>query len=96
MRASKFTIIAFAGLILAAGAARAELAPDVVKGSVQDDLDQIVCKSGKPPLGSHLPGSRICKSKRDWIAEQRDAQDYVDFMAKKAQTSCFQSIGCGG
>jgi len=97
MRPSTFTIIALAGLIATAGTAWAGQATEAVhEGSVQEDLDQIVCKAGKPPVGSHLPGPRICKSKRDWQAEAKDAQDYVDFMQKKGTTSCFQAIGCGG
>ncbi|MGQ0740899.1 MAG: hypothetical protein ACT4OG_01200 [Alphaproteobacteria bacterium] len=62
MRSAKFTIFAFAGLLVMGGFA---LAADESQSSGNDDPNRIVCKAGKPP-GSRLPGPRECHTKAEW------------------------------
>ncbi len=69
LRISTFTIAAAASL-LAAGVAWAQ--PAATTSDNQNDPDRIVCKSGEPLVGSHLPGPRVCHTLKEWdtIAHQ--------------------------
>ncbi len=42
--------------------------------SVAADLDQIVCKSTPPPVGSRLGGGRECHTVRQWNEQMHEVQ----------------------
>lgn len=96
MRISTFTIVAFAGLLATSGYAFASNAPDAANASIQENLDQIVCKAGKAPLGSRLPGPRECHTQREWNAIQQQSEDQLNHTQLQSTHGCLQSIGCGG
>lgn len=71
----KFTTFAFAvGAICAltvpawAGAAETKTTPPG---------DQIVCKTLPPPTGSLIGGRHICKTEKQWKAQQKQSQDAI-------------------
>jgi hypothetical protein len=55
------------------------VAPTTTATAATDD-NEIICKTGGPPIGSRLGASRECKTKHDWDADrQRSEQDLARF-----------------
>lgn len=50
------------------------------------DPDEIVCRAGEPPMGSHIPGPRICHTRRDWDAMRKQNQEDVERMQQTGLT----------
>ena len=96
MRVTVFTIIAFASFMTVGGYALAAQATDTTQDASTNDADKVVCKTGRPPLGSRLPGPRECHTQAQWDEMARTAHDELSRNQQKAQTGCLQSIGCGG
>jgi hypothetical protein len=97
LRTSTFTIIAFAGLLAFSGYAMASNSAESLQADgSQNNLDQIVCKAGKAPLGSRLPGPRECHTQREWNEIQQQSQDQLNHTQLQSTHGCLASIGCGG
>lgn len=43
-----------------------QTSPPAVAPSTQSDPNHVVCRAGQKPVGSMLPGPRICHTKREW------------------------------
>ncbi len=41
------------------------------------DLDRVECRTGPPPTGTRLGGTRWCMTKREWNDRQQDTQREV-------------------
>lgn len=81
-------IIAVAGLLVSASAAFA--------GSEDQsklDPNEIVCRSGQPVTGSHLPGPRECHTRKEWDDMQRHTQDGVSQMEVRSMDANTHSLG---
>ena len=66
-----FSLLHLAPLLLAAGGQQA--APTT---PAPDNSQKVVCRRDAV-LGSRLPGPRVCKTKAEWAANDRQAQDQV-------------------
>ena len=78
---SRFAIIAAA--VLLAGPALAQTAPQ----TTQDDPNEIICRSGEPVTGSHLPGPRECHTRKEWNDMQRQTQDAISHVQIQSMDS---------
>lgn len=47
--------------------------PEPPKAAEKDPLDEIVCRKEEPTVGTRLNSRKICKTRRQWRDEQRDA-----------------------
>ena len=36
-------------------------------------LDEVICKEGPPITGSRIGGTRVCKTRREWLQDQQSA-----------------------
>jgi hypothetical protein len=45
-----------------------------VQETVQDSLNEIVCRTAPPAIGSRLGGGRECHTQRQWNQRQREDQ----------------------
>ena len=55
-------------VVLAAILISAPAIAQVATSGGDDRLDQVVCRSMPPPVGTRIGGERICKTQRGWIA----------------------------
>jgi hypothetical protein len=55
------------------------------------DLDRMVCRSGRPLIGTRFPGPRICKTQRQWDSEMQTAQHNL---SKDQIRGCDPNRGC--
>ena len=68
-------VMALAGAaLLFAGVANAAGTAKDAKTANEPDANQIICKSGPPPTGTRLGGTRVCKTKLQWEQERQEAQ----------------------
>lgn len=48
--------------------------------SSNSDLDAIVCRAGEAPIGTRLPGPRVCHSQKEWNQIQQDSARQVQYL----------------
>jgi hypothetical protein len=77
---STFLVVVFVGLV--GSVAMADPAPPTPSGDTStnvtpDPSKVIICHVTPPPVGSHLGGGRVCKTKAEWDQESQNAQDYL-------------------
>ncbi len=78
---SRFAFIAAAFLL--AGPALAQ----TTQQTTQEDPNEIICRTGEPVTGSHLPGSRECHTRKEWDDMQRQTQDDISRAQIKSMDS---------
>jgi hypothetical protein len=66
MRSTVFAILTAALLTLPALADDTQTSPPATAPSVENDPNHVTCRSGQKPVGSMLPGPRVCHTKREW------------------------------
>ncbi len=44
-----------------------------VQAAPADDPNEVVCHSAEPTVGSRIPGSRVCHTRKQWADMQRDS-----------------------
>ncbi len=47
--------------------------PPATQTAEKDPLDEIVCRNEEATVGSRLGSRKVCKTRRQWRDEQRDA-----------------------
>lgn len=87
MRTQLLAAVSFAGLLVSTSLAFADPAQTGASAtaaapapSPDNDPDRIVCRSGTPPTGTRLPGSRVCHTQRQWDDLRRQSQEQLTRM----------------
>jgi hypothetical protein len=80
------------GLLVAAFLAAANVAwaddatttsPPAPQAASRDDPDTVVCRAGQKPVGSMLPGPRVCHTKREWNQIQEQARRNLEMQQNR-------------
>ena len=62
-------------------------------------LDQVICKTQPPPTGTRLGSQRVCKTQREWVADE-DAMNRQRELEQNTQNNMSSggglSMGAGG
>ena len=51
--------------------------PAATTNTPANDPNRVVCKQGQAPVGSRIPGPRICHTQHEWDQMEQDAQHTV-------------------
>ena len=70
-------------MLTAVAAPTTPLAPPTPAPAVRP-AEKPVCRAGATPIGSMLPGKRVCHSRSDWAAIDAANQRNADLMADRA------------
>jgi len=65
MRSTVFAILTVTLFTLPALADDTQTSPAAAP-SAQNNRNHVICRTGQKPVGSMLPGPRICHTKREW------------------------------
>jgi hypothetical protein len=79
--------VSVAGLLMSGSLAFADPAQSMPAApAASADLDAIVCHAGETPIGTRLPGPRVCHTQREWNQIRLDSQQQVQLMQNASGT----------
>lgn len=88
MRVPIYAIMALAAALVGPSYASAETVKESHLGKTSaGDPEDIICESGKPLVGSRLPGPRICHTRKVWEQIHRDAKDFTDHRLQRGDSA---------
>jgi len=98
LRVTTVTIIAFASFMTLGGYALAAQATDTTQDAANGDANKVVCKAGRAPLGSRLPGPRECHTQAEWDAIARAAHEQLSNSQQRGLSGVQKGVpgGSGG
>lgn len=90
MRRHLLLVAGVAGFLIGAGQAAADPVPSAAPDTTQNpttnatpasdttDINRVICKSGPPPVGSRIGGSRVCHTQREWDLIQQEERHNLE------------------
>lgn len=88
-----------AGLLMSSASALAQTttgdAATAAQAAPAEDPNEIVCKAGEPVLGTRIPGSRICHTRKQWAQIQFDSQQALQQQQMQRSFNAGSSSGSG-